>query len=159
MDGTTDGAFNYAVRQDSTMLEPIGSRPLAPPGVYRFGRDWSNPQLHFLLSPDGTYSGIAYSARSRSFWLTRFGNDQSVIEHWSADGAHHSTPVTVPAAIFKGIGADPRDGTLWVAREQSGLLRLENFDTSGHHLSSLDVASSHPFLGIGGVEFAWIDGR
>jgi hypothetical protein len=155
-DGTTDGEFNYAVRQDSTMLEPIGSRALAPPAVFRFGRDWSNPRQAFPLDPTGTYLGIAYSARSRSFWLTRVGRDQSRIEQWSRDGVRLSTPVVAPAAIFMSIAADPRDGTLWVVRDQSGALRLENFDASGQHLFSLDVEAPHPLLNASGVEFAWI---
>jgi ligand-binding sensor domain-containing protein len=132
---------------------------LARPVVYRFGRDWSNPQVHFSLEPAGTYAGIAYSATSRSFWLTRRENGRSLIEEWSSAGEHLATPVTVPAAIFTTIASDPRDGTLWVARQQAGLLRLENFDVSGRHLSVLEVESPHPFLAIGGMEFAWIPER
>jgi hypothetical protein len=156
-DGTTDGEFNYAIRQDSTLLEPIGSRPLAPPAVYRFDRDWSKPHLLFPLEPNGLYAGMTYSARSRSFWVTRTGNDKGLVEQWSRDGKRVSTPVSVPGAILRGIAADPLDGTLWVIRAQSGVTRLENFDRSGRHLSSIDLQSLHPFLDAGGAEFAWIN--
>ncbi len=156
MDGTTDGEFNYAIRQDSTLLEPIGSRPLAPPAVYRFGRDWSNPQLHFPLEPHGLYQGITYSARSSSFWVTRTGNDTGLVEQWNRDGTRISTPVSVAGASFRGIAADPLDGTLWVVRAQGGTTRLENFEASGRHLFSVDTLSLHPFLDGIGVEFAWI---
>jgi hypothetical protein len=157
IDGTTDGVFNYAIRQDSTLLKPIGSRALAPPAVYRFDRDWSQPHLLFPLEPNGLYEGMTYSSKSRSFWVTRMGNDKGLVEQWSGDGTHVSTPVSVAGATLRGIAADPLDGTLWVIRAQSGVTRLENFERSGRHLSSIDLQSLHPFLDGVGAEFAWIN--
>jgi hypothetical protein len=156
-DGTTDGVFNYAIRQDSTLLEPIGSRALAPPAVYRFERDWSKPQLLFPLEPKGPYEGLTYSSGTGSFWVTRMGNDRSLIEQWSREGTLVSTPVSVQGAVFTGIAADPLDGTLWVIRSQGGIMRLENFEPSGRHLFSLDARALHPFLVGAGAEFAWIN--
>ena len=160
-DGTTDGQFNYAARADSTLLEPIGSRPLAPAAVYRFGRDWSNPQLYFPLVPDSVYSGVAYSAASGSFWLTRKVPGGSVIEQWSRDGKLLSTPVNFPAAYFKGIAVDPKDGSLWAVRDQRAVavIRLENFDTSGRHLASLDLEQPLISFDVTGAEFEWIRQR
>ena len=156
-DGTTDGDFNYAARQDSTLLEPAESRQLAPPGLYRFNRDWSDPQLLFPLRPEGNYYGVAYSAKSRSFWLTRKVGSVTVIEEWSRDGTHLRTPAEMPTDLF-GIGVDPADDTLWIARYQettAAVVRLENFDTSGRHLAAVEL----PFpggLGPAGVEFEWV---
>ena len=162
-DGTTDGDFNYAPRADSTLLEPMGSRPLAPAALYRFERDWSNPQPYFLLEQGGVYYlGVAYSARSHSFWLARQVRDGSVIEQWSRDGKRLSTPVNLAAASLSGIAVDPRDGTLWVVRNAGGVMRLENFDGSGRHLASLGVQRApFNFLPIvaSGAEFEWIRGR
>ena len=161
-DGTTDGLFNYAARADSTLLDAIGSRRLAPAALYRFGRDWSNPHLLFPLAPDALYyAGVAYSAALGSFWLARKVHGGSVIEQWSRDGKRLSTPVNLPTAVFKGIAVDPKDGTLWVLRDQyaTGVIRLENFETSGRHLASLDVDQPLITIGTGGAEFEWIRPR
>ena len=156
-DGTTDGRFNYVVRQDSTLLEPADSRPLAPPALYRFERDWSDPRLQFLVAPDGMYFGVTYSAHADSFWLTRQIQDEAVIEQWSHRGQHLATPVRVPAAVFAGIAADPSDGTLWVTRQQLGGSRfqLANYDTSGQLLGTLDLERLSD-VGASGAEFAWV---
>ena len=161
-DGTTDGRFNYSARQDSTLTDPIGSRPLAPAALYRFTRDWSNPEKLFLLGGDGLYHGVTYAAASDTFWLTKNSHGAGIIEQWNRDGKHLSTPVRLSAAAFTGIAADPRDGTLWVARQllATELIHLENFDVSGHHLGTVDVTlpSAVPW-GIGGAEFGWIQRR
>jgi hypothetical protein len=155
-DGTTDGRFNYSVRQDSTLLEPIGSRPLSPPALYRFDRDWSRPQVLFPLVPEGEYYGVAHSTAGDSFWLTRNTRNDGRIEQWSRQGTLLSTPIVVPWADLMGLAQDPKDNTLWVARPgSSGVLRLENFDTAGRHLGSLDVPWPHPIWRPGGAEFAW----
>ena len=156
-DGTTDGQFNYAVRQDSTLLETIGSRPLAPTIVYRFARDWSNPQRLFPVSAVGTYGGLTFSGGTNSFWLTRKIGADSVIEEWSRAGDLLGTPIRLPTAELRAIAVDPMDGTLWAIRYQ-GLVastRLENFEVSGRHLGSLDVERPHEYLDSGGAEFAW----
>lgn len=156
-DGTTDGEFNYAVREDSTLLEPHGSRPLAPDALYRFARDWSNPQQAFLLGNDGQYMGVAYDASRRSFWLTRNVAGAAFIEQWSPEGRHLSTPVTLPAVALAGIAVDPGDGTVWVTSQRwaASVIRLTNFDASGRHLTSLEIEHSLPDLGWAGLEFIW----
>ena len=154
-DGTTDGDYNYSVRQDSTLLEPIGSRPLAPAAVYRFAKDWSSPELLFALAPEGPYAGITYSPASSSFFLTRTMNEGAVVEQWSRDGRQMGTPIRVPAAVLSGIAADPRDGTLWIIRDGAGPLRLENFSTAGTHLGTFEPEPRRA-VGSGGAEFAWV---
>jgi hypothetical protein len=158
-DGATDGEHNFAVRQDSTLLEPAGSRPLAPPALYRFALDWSQPALHFLLDPGGgSYHGVAYSRATQSFWLTRRLRHDSVIEHWSRDGQRLSA-ATMPSSALMGIALDPRDGTLWAINAQHArvVLRLENFDTEGRHLGSFEVPTGlgSRFVSPSGAEFAW----
>ncbi len=155
-DGTTDGHFNYAVRQDSTLLEPRGSRPLAPTEVYRFGRDWSDPQPLFRLTQSGEYRGIAYAARTQTFWTTRNEADAAVLEQWSLDGRLVSPPVRV-APTLAAAAVDPLDATLWVVRylTTAQVLRLENFDEDGRHLATLDLGSPALLLSAGGAEFAW----
>jgi hypothetical protein len=158
-DGTTDGRFNYAVRQDGTLLDPIGSRPLAPPCVYRFGRDWSHPELLFPLEPDGVYAGVAFSARSGSFWVTRNAPDGGRVEQWSVEGVHLSTPVTLTGAVFTGVAIDPLDDTLWVLNPQGPTIRLENFDAAGRHLGSFIAGEGDRYVGVYGAEFVWATSR
>ena len=155
-DGTTDGEFNYAVRQDSTLLAPIGSRPLAPRALYRFARDWSDPQPLFPLTPSGSYAGVTYSSASGTFWTTRNEAGVAVIEQWRRDGERVSAPVQVDPPLL-GVAADPRDGTLWVVKQvpSQHVLALDNYDVTGRHLGTYTVSHSLPLLGAGGAEFAW----
>jgi hypothetical protein len=155
-DGTTDGEFNYAVRQDSTMLAPIGSRPLARRELYRFSRDWSDPQPMFRVTQSGAYAGVTFSARSGTFWMTRNEAGVAVIEQWSRDGRIVSAPLQVDPPLA-GIAADPRDGTLWVVKQvpSSQVLRLDNYDAAGRFLVTFTASHPLPLLGAGGAEFAW----
>ena len=159
-DGATDGEFNYSARQDSTLLEPAGSRPLAPPVLYRFDRDWSNPRLLFALRSEGGYMGVAYSANSQSFWLTRKSGSSTVIEEWSRDGKLLATPVVMPAVLM-GLAVDPLDDTLWVVRQQLNAVnvRLENFDRAGRHLAAIELPKPFSALDALGAEFEWTERR
>lgn len=155
-DGATDGRFNYSVRQDSTLLEPLGSRSLARAALYQFDRDWSKPKVLFSLHPEGGYFGVAYDVAGDSFWFTRNTGSGGRIEQWNREGELLSTPIAVPWSDLTGIAVDPKDGTLWVARSDStGAMRLENFGASGEHLGSLDLASLPPIWHPGGAEFIW----
>jgi hypothetical protein len=157
-DGTTDGRFNYAVRQDSTLLEPIGSRPLAPPAIYRFGRDWSDPQPYVPLTPGHTYNGVTWAPDTDTFWVSRLDNETAAIEHWSRDGVRLATPVTVPLSLT-GLALDPADGTLWAVRYRGNAdgLQLDQFARDGRHLGTLTVATVRP---VGSAaEFAWTPPR
>ncbi len=155
-DGTTDGEFNYAVRQDSTLLAPIGSRPLAPRALFRFARDWSDPQPLFFLTPSGSYTGVTYSGASGTFWTTRNEAGVAEIEQWRRDGERVSAPLQVDPPLL-GVAADPRDGTLWVVKQvpSQHVLALDNYDVTGRHLGTYTVSHPLPVLGGGGAEFAW----
>jgi hypothetical protein len=160
-DGTTDGRQNFTIRHDSTLLEPVNSRPLAPPALYRFARDWSRPEVQFLLDATrGYYHGVAYSAATDSFFLTRRLRHDSVIEHRSRDGQELSPPITLPSSALMGISVDPKDNTLWAinAQHAGGLIRLENFDTSGRHLGIFETPTGLGLRSVppSGAEFAWI---
>jgi serine/threonine protein kinase len=156
-DGATDGEFNYSVRQDSWLLEPWGSRPLAPPALYRFDRNWSNAELLFRLGTDeGFYFGVGYSPITASFWLTFNSREGGRVEQWSRRGERISPPVQIEQAGLTGIAVDPADGTLWIARpESNGAVRLDNLDPRGQPLGSIDLAWPLPIWQSGGVEFAW----
>jgi hypothetical protein len=156
-DGATDGQFNYSPREDSTLLEPAGSRPLAPPGLYRFDRDWSHPQLVFPLRREGRYFGIAYAAPSQTFWLTRKAGSVTALEEWSRDGRLLRTAAEVPATLM-GLAVDPRDRTLWAVRAPdttTSVVRLENFDLAGRHLGSFEVPEPERMFPLG-AEFEWV---
>jgi serine/threonine-protein kinase len=159
-DGTTDGTFNYAVRADSTLLEPIGSRPLAPPALYRFDRDWSNPELRFPLNPEGTYRAVAYSEGSKTVWLGRMVEGTSFIEQWTLGGSPVGVPFRVPGVVIA-LGVDPVDHTLWALKEDSvsPTMRLENFGTSGRHLGSFDFEKPQLLWLAAGLEFEWRPSR
>ncbi|MGQ0734360.1 MAG: protein kinase domain-containing protein [Acidobacteriota bacterium] len=157
-DGTTDGEFNYAARYDNTLLEPIGSRALAPAALYRFDRDWSNPEPLFPLAPDGVYGGVAYSGVTGSFFLARRVRENMAIEEWSRDGSYVGTQVNISNAFLAGLAVDPQDGTLWAVRAQGVVasFRLENYDTSGRFLGSHELEWPAVALGAAGAEFAWV---
>jgi hypothetical protein len=163
MEGTTDGQFNYAVRTDSTLLDPIGSRPLAPIALYRFDRNWTDPRIAFFLAQEGWYGGVAYAITSRSFWLTRGTTTGDFIEERSVDGRLlTSMQIGRAPSTIQGIAIDPADSTLWVVRRLSPGFRLENFATSGRYLGSFTAEMPFEFdvggieFNVSGIEFAWI---
>jgi hypothetical protein len=154
VDGTTDGRFNYGLRQDSTLLEPIGSRRLAPSAIFRFGRDWSDPHPYITLTPGGVYTGVTWAAADDTFWVTRQDTATASIEQWSREGRLLARPVTVPMPALTGLASDPADGTLWAVHFRGGIattVRLENFDVSGRHLGSYVLPGDT--FGPGGAEF------
>jgi serine/threonine-protein kinase len=161
-DGTTDGRFNYALRQDSTLLEPIGSRPLARPAIHRFDLNWRNREPLFELggSLEGVtsraYAGIAYDGTADAFWVTTAApGDMPQAEQWSRDGRKLASFAVVPGAV--GIAVDPADGTLWVQRQvpNDHLLHFDNFDRTGNTVGTYSIPE--PLRGVGGMglEFAW----
>jgi serine/threonine-protein kinase len=162
-DGATDGQHNYAVRQDSTLLDPIGSRPVEPPTLYRFARDWSKPEPMFLLRPRASapqvtsyYSGITYDPDSDSFWAPVNEPDGASIEQWSRDGRRLAAPVRVPWTVG-GVAFDYADGTLWAIQytANASAIRLDNFDRTGRYLGSVNLPRVTSAEGATGAEFAW----
>ena len=166
-DGATDGKFVYAIRNDSTLLEPRGSRPLARVALYRFDLQWGHPEELFRFPVDGMYNGgngvyvgVAYSARTGSFWITRTLSEGAHIEQWSREGTLISASVNEPATMLIGIASDPADGTLWAISQGSpNRLALENFDEQGTRLGTFATDWPVPSTFPEGAEFAWIDRR
>ena len=104
--------------------------------------------------------GVAYSANSQSFWLTRKSGSSTVIEEWSRDGRLLATPVVMPAVLM-GLAVDPLDDTLWVVRQQLNAVnvRLENFDRAGRHLAAIELPKPFSALDALGAEFEWTERR
>jgi hypothetical protein len=159
-DGTTDGRFNYALRQDSTLLEPIGSRPLAPPAIHRYTTEWTEPATLFELGGEaaGTtfYLGIAYAGAIDAFVVTRSNTEgRSELEVWSRDGRRLAR-WAVPFAAGN-VAVDPADDTIWVTRSDlnARVIHLENLDLKGRPLGSFDVPKPFATGGAAGLEFAW----
>jgi serine/threonine-protein kinase len=162
MDGTTDGLFNYALRQDSTLAEPVGSRPLAPPAIHRFTLEWTDPTVLFELGgatagvTSGYYSGIAYAGAVDAFFVAHTSSDgRSVLEQWSRDGRRLAQwPLPYVTA---GVAADPADETVWVLRYDMNarLMHITNLDSYGRALGSFEIAKPFASMGALGMEFAW----
>jgi serine/threonine-protein kinase len=159
-DGTTDGRFNYALRQDSTLLEPIGSRPLAPPAIHRYSLEWTEPTTLFELDSgparDAAYLGIAYAGAIDAFVVGRSRADgRSELEVWSRDGRRLAQwPVTFAAG---NVAVDPADSTIWVTRsdQNARAIHLVNLDLQGRPLGSFDIPKPFAPGGAAGLEFAW----
>lgn len=161
-DGTTDGHYNYGLRQDSTLLEPIGSRPLDPAGVYRFDLEWRHGEMLFELGAASSaitstlYGGIAFDRASGTLWVTRVepSDDTAYAEQWSLQGRRLA--VVPVSARARAIAVDAADGTLWVTRGEvpERVTHLDNFTTSGRRLGTFDVARPMN-LETGGLEFVW----
>jgi hypothetical protein len=160
-DGTTDGRHNYAIRADSTLLEPVGSRPLEPTTLYRFALDWTRPEPVFVLGSEAMrpvlhsyYSAIAYDPSSDTFWVVRSEPEQSTIEQWSRDGQRLTTLSTVSWNI-PGIALDHADGTLWAIQymPNASVIHLDNFDRGGRHLGSIELPRPVSDAAAIGAEF------
>jgi hypothetical protein len=133
LDGTTDGhSYNYAVQSGSGDL-------------YRFDRNWSNPQLMFNVGPSA--SGITYEPRCGTFWVVEPNN--GLVQHIDQSGTVLFSFTATPNAI--GIAQDPADGTLWVGGPGP---TISQYDTAGTYVQSVTVP------GIGnayGIEFTITD--
>jgi serine/threonine-protein kinase len=166
-DGTTDGRFNYALRQDSTLLDPIGSRALAPPAVYRYDLEWRHGEVLFELGEPAAdvtstlYYGIAFDARLQALWVTQLTTDGTAqAERWGLGGTKQATLSLAPYST--GVAIDPADGTLWVVRDgdDDDRVYFDNLAPSGVMLGTLDVpspvgASRTIDAFASGLEFAW----
>jgi Protein kinase domain len=160
-DGTTDGRFNYALWQDSTLLDPIGSRPLAPPAVHRFDREWRNGRVLFdvdVSMPSVTsrvYYGIAYDGVSRTVWVSRAEQDGTAhADQWTLGGLKLSTIDL--ASRSTSLAIDPADGTLWAVRDEGNSVQMhfDNYTTTGRRIGTFSIDRLNG-VGVGGMEFEW----
>ena len=143
-DGTTDGQFNYAIR------EAGGT------SVYRFSLDWTDPVVMpfspFLISGS---TGIAYDSSDDTFWLASSGitNAFSVI---------HLTRTGQFISFFSGLGTggnptlayDRVDDTLWVHTFSLQTSQLTQFAPSDDMTKPNPPISSQSGIGsVRSIEF------
>ena len=142
-DGTTDGQFNYAVRAAA----PFNT-------VYRFSRDWTDPQvMPFPAQLTTGVTGIAYDSSDDTFWLASSSlAGYFAVIHVTRAGGFIST--------FGGTGVNPTlaydgaDDTLWVYTWAPQTSQLIQFAPSDDMTSSNLPLGSQPGIGfVTGIEF------
>jgi hypothetical protein len=106
-DGTTDGKFNYAIRE-----APVNE-------IYRFNLDWTDPQLMtfgtVIGGPiEGQSTGIAYDSSDDTFWLAQSGSNVSVVLHVRRSGGLISFFGVARPANDPSLAYDSADNTLWL---------------------------------------------
>jgi len=141
-DGTTDGQFNYAVRQAA------GGNL-----VYRFDLDWTNPQV-MTFFPSGIaniVTGITYDSSDDTFWLSTSGGFFTVL-HTSRTGNLISS-FSGGAGDNTSIAYDAADDTVWI-------YSFVAFSSELIHFAALDTTSANfplsrePGIGsVWGIEF------
>lgn len=144
IDGTSDGAYNYMIGENSSALGTI----------YRCNLDWSNPTPVAQMRQALDYAGITYDATNNSFW---------VVGNWSQFGYFILYDVTLPNTLglanfnsiyicnqspFVDALAMDVDHTLWVA-DVANPGKLLHYDTSGTYLGSFTPTNApvHPLGG------------
>lgn len=124
-DGTTDGTYNYAVRQGLPGVS----------GIYRFDLDWTNPVRMPLssLGLDGAITGIAYDPTDDTFWVAGGGSNGFIV-HVDRKGDFISF-IAAPPGDTPSLAYDRADDTLWYfSKRVGGLSELVQYparDTSG----------------------------
>ncbi len=133
-DGTTDGRlYNYAVMHNGDY------------NLYRFDRDWANPQVLFYAG--FATSGITYDQQNGTLWVT----DSLTREVRQLDmaGNQLSSFFATDGPYAYGIAMDPADGSLWVGGFGSNM--IYQYDQAGTLLASVAV----PGIGSAyGMEFS-----
>lgn len=153
-DATSDGRHFYAVRRDSTLTSAIGSRPLAPATLMRFGQDWSTPEAVFKLSDTPDYSGLAFVATLDAFVVTKPRPGSTRVELWSREGALVGHIATIAGPELASAAYDPEDDSLWLApADITGMsVGLVNVSLDGRTLERLEVPLPVSTLGPLGLE-------
>lgn len=101
-DGTTDGTYNYAMRQSS-------AQHLA----YQFNSDWTNPQAFEALN-GGWGSAIAYDYRTDTFWVAAPSLIANISRTGVVDISHTFFLSTGANPDLSSLAFDPADNTLWL---------------------------------------------
>ena len=142
-DATTDGQFNYAVRQTPTM-----------PVVYRFNLDWTDPQVFPLgAAVISGVTGIAYDSSDDTFWLASSSTAGIVtVLHVTRTGGFISA---FPGGQGPNVSLayDRADDTLWVYSGTLLASELRQYSTSDAPTAHFPL-SSQPGIGfVSGIEF------
>jgi hypothetical protein len=131
-DGTTDGSkYNYAVQHNGDY------------NVYRFDRDWANPQP--LFNVGFATSGITYDSTNGTLWVS--DGLSKLVRNFDLTGQELSSFTMSQGTYAYGLALDPADGTLWQGDYGNGV--LHQYDKTGQHLGSISLNVSSAF----GIEF------
>jgi hypothetical protein len=143
-DGTTDGQFNYAIRESGGTT------------VYRFDQDWSDPVvMPFASILIGGMTGIAYDSSDDTFWLASSGVT-------NVFGVMHLTRTGQFLGSFNGFGTggnptlayDRVDDTLWVHTFSLQASQLTEFAASDDMTKPNPPISSQSGIGmVRSIEF------
>jgi hypothetical protein len=129
-DGATDGQYNYAVQHNGDY------------NLYRFDRDWSNPQV--LFNVGFATSGITIDVNNGAFWVTDSLTRE--VRNLDVNGTVLSSFLADDGQYAYGIAMDPADSTLWVGGFGSNV--IYQYDTSGNLLSSVAVQGISSAFGM-----------
>lgn len=149
-DGTTDGVYNYALRQ-----------PSGDSIAYRFGLDWSNPEVfdlsfHFAgegqIYSIGAVSGITWDPRDNSFWLA---GDSNLFNVSSTGEILAFFLLSETSTGEYALAFDAADNTLWLSAFWANGTTLYQYDAAKilarpAPLDTLVLSTGF----IGGAEFA-----
>jgi hypothetical protein len=144
-DGTTDGQFNYAIRQ-----LPAGNV------VYRFNLDWTDPQVTPIVTTPalpGGITGIAYDSSDDTFWLaSSFGGNVTVL-HVTRTGGLISF-FNANGGSLVSLAYDRADDTLWLYSAQPLASELRQYSTSDAPNANPFPLSAQPGIGfVAAIEF------
>lgn len=132
LDGTTDGLYNYSLDYRTAT-------------VYRFDRNWANPQSLFSI-PGGTlhdYIGITYDPTNNSFWVS--GHVLSTVANYDMQGGLLSSFGT-GHSYNAGLAFDQADGTLWLVNGTASPL-MEQYSTTGNLLDTAPMLNTSTVYG------------
>jgi hypothetical protein len=121
IDATTDGNYIYTTGNNTQK-------------VYRFNKDWTNPQLIFTVSEVGRILGITYDPTDNTLWFS--GYDNNTMSHYDLNGNILGT-FTVADNHTGGLALDHADGTLWYYGYDSH--QLHQYSKSGTLLQRSDI--------------------
>jgi len=143
-DGTTDGQFNYAVRQ-------------AIPNnvVYRFNLDWTDPQpMPFSSTFTSGVTGIAYDSSDDTFWLASSSvADFVAVLHLTRTGNFISSFGGGEGSNVS-LAYDATDDSLWIYSARPALSELVHFAASDDMTSGNFALSREPGIGfVSAIEF------
>jgi hypothetical protein len=123
-DGTTDGSYNYGMAW-------------ADGDVYRFDRNWANPEL--LFGTGSRQGGISYDTSNGTMWTSC--DRCAGLQNYSMTGTLLGTIATAAQSsnLDWNLAYDPSDDSLWVGEAFSS--RLFHYSANGNYLGSITLAT------------------